>query len=278
MSNESGCLVGKGHVPKKKFGQNFLTVPYYIEKIVDAVPAEDGDVVVEIGPGKGALSRYLVKRDFDYTMVEMDSDVIPILKEELGDREYRIVNGDATEFDYSELGDSYHAVGNLPYNVASHIIKRMLFTVPYLQSGTFMVQKEVAERICATPGGKDIGFLTILCQFFGKTQKLFDVPPGAFFPKPKVVSSVFRIDIDAECYGRLDRNEWSSFFEFVSVGYSMRRKKLSNSIARFANGKSEVEALMESVGIQASIRPEGLSVEDWVKLYKAIKEVKHAEG
>ncbi len=149
-----------GHVPKKKFGQNFLTAPYYVERIVDSVPATEGDTVVEIGPGKGALSKYLVKKSFSYTMVEMDTDVIPILKETLGEGDYSIVNGDATEFDYSKLGDSYHAVGNLPYNVASFIIKKMLFTAPYMQSGTFMVQKEVADRICASPGGKKIGFLT----------------------------------------------------------------------------------------------------------------------
>ncbi len=264
--------MASGHVPKKKFGQNFLTVPYYIEKIVEAVPAQSGDTVVEIGPGKGALSQYLVKQNFSYTMIEMDSDVIPHLKEKLGDKEYEIINGDATEFDYSTLGESYHAVGNLPYNVASFIIKKLLFTAPYIKSGTFMVQKEVAERICAKPGGKSIGFLTILCSFFGRPEKLFDVPPGAFFPKPKVVSSVFRINMDENCFNRLPRDQWNHFFEFVSVGYSMRRKKLSNSIARFAGGKQEVESLMTDSGISATIRPEGLDVGQWVKLYTAIQE------
>lgn len=149
----------------------------------------------------------------------------------------------------------------------------MLFTVPYLKSGTFMVQKEVAERICAKPGGKQIGFLTILCSYFGTPEKLFDVPPGAFFPKPKVTSSVFHIIMSSDKYGRLPREEWEPFFEFVSVGYSMRRKKLSNSIARFAENKAKVEAIMESVDIPASIRPEGLDTDQWIKLYKAIKEI-----
>ncbi len=271
--------MANGHIPKKKFGQNFLTAPYYVERIVDSVPAVTGDTVVEIGPGKGALSKYLVKKDFSYTMVEMDSDVIPILEEVLkennGEGKYSIVNGDATEFDYSKLGDSYHAVGNLPYNVASFIIKKMLFTAPYMKSGTFMVQKEVADRICAAPGGKKIGFLTILCGYFGRPEKLFDVPPGAFFPKPKVTSAVFRLNLSEEYYGRLPREQWTQFFEFVSSGYGMRRKKLSNSIARFAESKTAVEAIMESVDISASIRPEGLDVDQWVKLFAKIMEVKN---
>lgn len=262
--------MAEGHIPKKKFGQNFLTVPYYIERIVDAVPAVAGDKVVEIGPGKGALSSYLVKRDYDFTMIEMDTDVIPHLREKLGDAKYEIVNGDAVLFDYSTFGREYHAVGNLPYNVASHIIKKILFTAPYLKSVTFMVQKEVAERICAEPGGKDIGFLTILCGYFGRPVKLFDVPPGAFFPKPKIVSSVFRIDLDPEFYGRLSSEHWAQFFEFVSAAYSTRRKKLTNNIQSQAGGKSNAEAFLEQIGVSIDVRPEELSVSEWVSLYLKI--------
>ncbi len=262
--------MSEGHVPKKKFGQNFLTVPYYIEKIVESVPANSGDVVVEIGPGKGALSSYLVKKDFQFTMIEMDRDVIPYLKEKLGDSLYQIVNGDAVKYDYSCLGDSYHAVGNLPYNVASHIIKKILFTAPLLKSVTFMVQKEVAERICASAGGKDIGFLSILCGYFGVAEKLFDVPPGAFFPKPKIVSSVFRIVLDDSHYGRLPRDHWVPFVEFVSFAYATRRKKLSNNIQSKTGGKVGAEEQLLAAGISVDVRPEELSVADWVNLYSVI--------
>ncbi len=260
----------RGHTPKKKFGQNFLTAPYYVEKIVEAVPAVAEESVVEIGPGKGALSRYLVKKEFSFTMLEMDSDVIPILEEELGERDYTIHNCDATKFDYASLGDYYHAVGNLPYNVASIIIKAILFTAPRLQSVTFMVQKEVAERICATPKGKEIGFLTILCQFFGEATKLFDVPPGAFFPKPKVTSSVFQINLKEELFGRLPNEQWKSFFDFVSTGFQMRRKKLSNSIAKKVGGKERANEVIEKAGLSIDVRPEELSVDQWVDLFKQL--------
>lgn len=261
----------KNHIPKKKFGQNFLTAPYYTEKIASAVPAQNGENVVEIGPGKGALSKYLLKKYPHLLMVEMDSDVIPVLKENLGAGSYTIVNGDATKFDYTQLGDSYHAVGNLPYNVASHIIKKLLFTVPTLKSCTFMVQKEVAERICAAPGGKTIGFLTILVNYFGTTEKLFDVPPGAFFPKPKVVSSVFSISLDETKYSRIDKSDWVEFFNFVSIGYSTRRKKLSNTISKFFSSKESCEAALASVGLSTSVRPELLGDDDWVNVFKLSK-------
>lgn len=263
-------MLSEGHVPKKKFGQNFLTVPYYIERIVDSVPAKSGDVVVEIGPGKGALSALLVKKDFDFTMLELDRDVIPFLSAKLGDGKYRIFNEDAVKFDYSSLGNSYHAVGNLPYNVASHIIKKVLFTAPLLKSITFMVQKEVAERICARAGGKDIGFLTILCGYFGVAEKLFDVPPGAFFPKPKIISSVFRITLGEEYFNRIPREHWALFFEFVSFSYATRRKKLVNNIQSKTGGKQMAEKYLADANMSVDVRPEELSVGDWVNLYLQI--------
>jgi len=262
--------VSAGHVPKKKFGQNFLTVPYYIERIVDSVPAVSGDVVVEIGPGKGALSQYLIKKDFRFTMIEMDRDIIPILKEKLGGAEYTIVNGDAVAYDYSQFGARYHAVGNLPYNVASHIIKKILFTAPYLKSITFMVQKEVADRICASAGGKSIGFLTVLCGYFGRAEKLFDVPPGAFYPVPKVVSSVFRIEIESSWYDRLPRGHWELFMDFVSNAYSTRRKKLTNNIQVQSGGKENAEKALVSIGLMGDVRPEELTVQNWVDLYSRV--------
>lgn len=258
------------HAPKKQFGQNFLTAPHYIEQIVDAVPASAGDTVIEIGPGKGALSTRLVRKGFHFTMVEKDRDVIPHLEAALGEGDYTIINGDATKYDFSQMGEEFHAVGNLPYNVASQIIKSLLFHAGALQSGTFMVQKEVADRIVASAGGKTIGFMTILLTYFGEVEKLFDVPPGAFFPKPKVTSAVFQIRLKPECFERLPRDKWKPFFNFVSVAYQMRRKKLSNSVAKFTQGREAALAAMAAAGLEENIRPEGLVVQQWVDLYKQL--------
>lgn len=260
------------HAPKKQFGQNFLTAPHYIEQIVDAVPAGAGDTVVEIGPGKGALSSRLVKKGFKFTMVEKDRDVVPHLEEALGDSEYTLINDDATRYEFSQMGECFHAVGNLPYNVASKIIKSLLFHAGALQSGTFMVQKEVADRIVSPAGNKIIGFMTILLTYFGEVEKLFDVPPGAFFPKPKVTSSVFQIRLKPDCFNRLPREQWNSFFEFVSAAYQQRRKKLLKTVIRFTADKQRETAIaaMVAAGIDEDIRPEGLVVQQWIDLYKQL--------
>lgn len=260
-----------GHIPKKHFGQNFLTVPYYTEKITQSVPAVAGDVVVEIGPGKGALTKHLVDLGFDLHLIEMDGDVAVHLKEALGDALYTLHMGDAKKFPYESLGDGYHAVGNLPYNVASHIIKAILLTAPLVRSVTFMVQKEVAERICATSKGKDRGFLTVMCGYFGDPKKLFDVPPGAFFPPPKITSSVFRIELDPLKFNRIDKDKWLSFFGFVTAGFSQRRKKLATSLSSSVGSKSGVAELLQLVGIGENARAEELSVDQWVELFLAQK-------
>lgn len=259
-----------GHIPKKRFGQNFLSVPYYSEKIADAVPAGAGDVVVEVGPGQGALSKYLAEKAYELHLIEMDDDVVPYLKKNLeGKGDYVLHHGDAKKFDYTQFDKGYHAVGNLPYNVASHIIKAMLMTAPQVKSLTCMVQKEVAERICADPGGKGIGFLSIMCGYFGSPVKLFDVPPGAFFPPPKVTSSVFQIVVDPEKTARISQEKWSDFFRMVTAGYSQRRKKLATALSSYVGSKKEVEVLLEKVGIQVGVRAEEISVEQWVELFNA---------
>ena len=256
-----------GHIPKKRFGQNFLTVPYYTEKIAHSVPANPGEVVVEIGPGKGALTKHFVAARYDLHLIEMDSDILPVLQKELGDGVYTLHNADAKKFDYGQFDKGFHAVGNLPYNVASHIIKAILLKAPLTKSVTFMVQKEVAERICADPGGKGIGFLSIMCGYFGTPVKLFDVPPGAFFPPPKIVSSVFRIELNEEKYSRIAASQWKEFFTFVTAGYNQRRKKLVTALAGVVGGKPKVAPLLTAVGISTSARAEELSVDQWVALF-----------
>lgn len=257
-----------GHVPKKKYGQNFLTAPHYIDRIVSAISATEGETVVEIGPGKGALSKKIASHTprFSYHLIEMDRDLQPYLEQAI-EGEHTLHFADATKFDYRILGDSFHAVGNLPYNVASHIIKKILFESPRLKSVTFMVQKEVAERICATPRGKTIGFMTILCSYFGVPRKICDVPPGAFFPKPKVTSSVFHIDIDPQKTARIPSHLWGEFFHFVSIAYGQRRKKLASTIASMVGGKACAESMIAKCGFSESVRPEELCDQQWVDLF-----------
>lgn len=258
--------------PKRKFGQNFLTVTYYAERIANTVNAKNG-TVVEIGPGKGALSVYLNKLYSNFHMIEMDREIIPILEEKLGEGDWTLHQGSALEIDYSQFGTPLHVCGNLPYNTASHIIKKVLYNAPATSSITFMVQREVAERICATPGGKQIGFPSIFCQFFGKPKLEFHVPRGAFSPKPNVESSVFTLTVDPNVEDKLPKEQWEDFFSIVSRGYGMRRKVLSKALAWKKYDRDMLRSVIEKSNLATNIRAEELSVEDWLVLYKNFKEI-----
>jgi len=258
--------------PKKQFGQNFLISQYHIDKIVDAVDAKAGDTLVEIGPGKGALSKKLIDKKFNFIMIDADRDMVEHIKTEFGERDnYKIFNADAVKFDYSQIEGDFFAVGNLPYNVGNLIIKRLLFESPRLKSIVCMLQKEVADRICAAPKGKEIGFLSILCQYFADIKRVCVVPAGAFFPAPKVQSAVIKLDIIPQKIERIPRTEWEKFFAFVSLGYSQRRKKLMNVIASEFSSKEAAKAAFDKLNFDENTRAEELNDNDWVRLFLAVE-------
>lgn len=253
--------------PKKRFGQHFLTAPYYARRIADAVPANETDTVIEIGPGTGALSVHLAKRFNCLHCVEKDADVLPRLHERLNGQSVVVHRDDAVLFDYTSLGTPVHVTGNLPYSVGARIIWTVLMTGAAVKSCTFMVQREVAERICAGPNGRTRGFLSIFCQFFGTPRILFHVPPGAFFPKPKVDSSVFQLLTDPDIENKLEKNRWNPFFAFVDKGFSQRRKKLVRVLAD--GGHSElIEKAFVNCGISEMSRAENVTMEQWVMLFR----------
>lgn len=258
--------------PKKHFGQHFLTAPYYAERIAKAIPAGPGDRVLEIGPGRGALTAFLVPRFPRLALLEIDSDVIPVLRDRFGADSFELFHADAVKFDYEQAGMPLHIVGNLPYGPAAHIIHRVLEYGSRIVSCTFMVQKEVADRICASPHSRTMGYLSVFCQFFGAPRILFRVPPGAFFPKPNVESAVFQLVIDSELEAKLPRNQWDEFFALVDLSYRMRRKQLVNTLKREI-GREKVEQAVAACGILPSARPEDLSVEQWISLFRSIQSI-----
>lgn len=261
-------------VPKKRLGQNFLISPYYARRIASAVESSDDSKVIEIGPGKGALSIFLKERFPRFHMIEMDNDIIPSLKEKIGDGKWTLHVSDVLEFDFRALGSPLHIVGNLPYNIAALIIKKTLLHSPKVGSVTYMVQREVAERIVAAPHTKQNGFLTIFCQFFGSPKILFNIPLGAFVPKPKVESSVFQMNIDDQIEDRLRRKDWESFFAFVSNGFSMRRKMLAKSLSlKTGIDKQAIADNLIQAGFNKKIRAEDLNVHEWLKLYSQLGEM-----
>jgi len=254
--------------PKKNLGQHFLTAVSYAKRIADSIPAVSGHGhVLEIGPGKGALSVHLVKRFPDFHCVELDPDVIPALSGNLGPGHWTLHRENVLTFDFSKVGFPVHVTGNLPYSIGALIIKKTLLYGNRVRSCTFMVQREVAERIVAGPHTRKNGFLSIFCQFFGKPTILFHIPRGAFFPSPNVDSSVFQLVIDDDPEKKIPSGKWASFFEFVDKGFRMRRKMLVNTLDTTFE-KSYWARLLDELGVGPGARPEDLIADQWLELYK----------
>jgi 16S rRNA (adenine1518-N6/adenine1519-N6)-dimethyltransferase len=255
-------------IPKKHLGQHFLTAPSYAKKIAAAVPAADHEHVLEIGPGQGALSIFLKERFPYFHLVEIDETAIELLSQKLGDGTYTIHHKDVLDFDFHKVGFPLHVVGNLPYSIGAHIIKKTLLYGNDIKSCTFMVQREVAQRIVSATHNKTYGFLSVFCSFFGTSRLLFNVPPGAFFPRPNVDSSVFQITVDGHAGERLPRSQWDPFFAFVSRGFRQRRKKAVNALHDDVHSKDELVSFLASVGAVPEARPEDLDCNQWLEIYK----------
>lgn len=256
--------------PKKHLGQHFLTAPSFAKRIAEAVPNDPSGNILEIGPGQGALSFFLKQRFPDFNLVEVDPEAIEKLREKLGDGTYKVHFADVMEFDYSQIGFPLHVVGNLPYSIGALIIKKTLLYGNNILSCTFMVQREVAERIVSAPHCKTNGFLTIFCSFFGTARLLFHVPPGAFFPRPKVDSSVFQIIIDKDLNSKLEHSYWEEFFLFVSRGFSQRRKMLTNVLEHDQITRIRVRQCLEQIGLNPMCRPEDLGINEWLSLFRLL--------
>jgi 16S rRNA (adenine1518-N6/adenine1519-N6)-dimethyltransferase len=253
--------------PKKNLGQHFLTAVRYAERIAAQVGAQEGEHVLEIGPGRGALSVHLKKLYPSFHCVEVDPDVIAELTQKLGIGTWVLHRSNALSFDFAEAGFPLHVVGNLPYSIGALLIKKTLLYGNDILSCTFMVQREVAQRIAAKPHSKQMGFLSVFCQFFGEPRVLFHVPPGAFFPKPNVDSSVFRLVVEKKLEDKLQRCLWEDYFAFVDRGFGMRRKKLANVLGRSGDRQRYADTLRQ-MNVSADVRAEDLGPGEWLELYK----------
>jgi len=262
-------LVKHGARAHKSLGQNFLISDEVIERIVSASTLEPDVPLVEIGPGLGVLTRALASRVAKMWAVELDDNKIRILNKELKEHPIEIVHQDALKLDLKDLwGDKKgYLIGNLPYYITSPLIMHFLEQEKQLSGMTIMVQKEVADRIAAPPGGKTYGILSIAVQISAKVTKVTDVLPSSFWPAPKVTSAVIRLDLCS--YPGFDVNR-KDFFRVVKAAFSQRRKTLGNSLAGgLGIKKDDVIERMQSVGISDSRRAESLSIEEFQVLTKA---------
>lgn len=243
--------------PKKRLGQHFLRDRNIAEKIVNTLTGDGYDSVLEVGPGTGMLTEFLLKRNFmDFRVIEIDEESVAFIKERFPEFE-KVIKGNFLEFDIDSSFDRPIAViGNFPYNISSQIFFRILKYRDLIREVCCMVQKEVAERICAGPGSKTYGILSVLIQAFYSVEYLFSVSPSVFKPQPKVVSGVIRMKRNS--IPVLDCNE-ELFFRVVKTCFNQRRKILRNPVRSAFRLRNEDFPLL-------NLRPEQLSVADFTDL------------
>lgn len=260
----------------KSLGQNFITDRNILEKIIEGAGVEDGDMVVEIGPGIGVLTAELAQRASFVTAVEIDGRLIPILEETLAEYDnIRIVNQDILKTDLSQIIEEsrqagrftgkVHIIGNLPYYITTPIIMKLLEEQVPADSITVMMQKEVADRIKSAPGSKTYGAISVAVQYYCRVIKVTDVPKEAFVPRPKVESTVLNLEpLDAKA---IELKDEKAFMRCIKAGFAQRRKTLLNSLAS-AGGmdKDKVKMILASAGIDPGRRAETLTVEEFGRI------------
>jgi 16S rRNA (adenine1518-N6/adenine1519-N6)-dimethyltransferase len=244
---------------KKRFGQHFLTDRHYIARIISAIAPQPDDVMVEIGPGPGAITQPLIARLNHLHAVEVDRDLASALRGQFGEDRLTLHEADVLAFDFSILGPRFRAVGNLPYNISTPFLFHLGTFADQLIDGTFMLQKEVVDRMVAAPDSAAYGRLSVMLQYRFEMKRMFDVPPGAFTPPPKVDSAIVHmVPLPAD---RLRAVNEERFAHFVSAGFGQRRKTLSNTLKPFLSAD-----VIASLGIDPKRRAETLSVAEFVAL------------
>ena len=244
------------HTPRKRFGQNFLVDDGVVHAIVNAIRPQPGETVIEIGPGLGALTRPLLERLPHLHAVELDRDIVARLQRSWPAERLTVHSCDALKFDFGSLGEDLRIVGNLPYNISSPLLFHLMDYAPHIRDMTFMLQKEVVERMVAAPSSGDYGRLSIMLQRRFHMEWLLDVPPTAFNPPPKVDSAVVRLipKTPAEIVP-LDE---ALFARVVATAFSQRRKTLRNTLGSLVQAED-----FAALGIDPGKRAENLAVADY---------------
>jgi 16S rRNA (adenine1518-N6/adenine1519-N6)-dimethyltransferase len=249
-----------GQRARKRFGQHFLTDPGIIDAIVRAVHPAGDDVLVEIGPGRGAITEPLARRAGHLHIVELDRDLAAQLRAQYRDNAHVSVHeADALQFDFGVLGERVRIVGNLPYNISTPLLFHLLDFRERIIDMHFMLQKEVVNRMAAAPGSKAYGRLGIMLGCYLDIEPLFDVPPEAFEPPPAVHSAVVRLDPLPQGTYRIDDD--AALSALVAKAFMQRRKTLRNALRAVADSSD-----FDAVGIDPRLRPEQLAIADYVRL------------
>ena len=248
------------HLPKKRFGQNFLHDAGVLQQIIEAIAPAQEDRMIEIGPGKGAMTARLLAHLNELHVVELDRDLVTLLQKTFANRGLIIHSADALQFQFDQLRTDerqLRIVGNLPYNISTPLLFHLAQYAPMIKDQHFMLQKEVVERMVATPGGRDYGRLSVMLQWRYQMSQLFVVPPQAFDPPPKVESAIVRMIPIAQPLAC----EQHFLEQVVTTAFSQRRKVIRNSLGSLFTESQLIEA-----GINPQARPETIGLEAYVSL------------
>lgn len=242
----------------KRFGQNFLVGQGYLQKIVETVGLHPGETVYEVGPGLGTLTRALAEAGARVVGIEMDRRLEAVYAETLAGLPVQIIWGDALTFDWARLAPQSLFAGNLPYNIATPLITKLLL------SGRFrrivaLVQKEVALRLTARPATPEYGLLTVRVQYHARARRVVDLPPGAFFPPPKVTGSLI-------CLEPNEKPDHPALFRLVEAAFAQRRKTLVNALKAAGYAPERAAQALEALGLPLEVRGEALSLQQFEAL------------
>ena len=259
--------------PRKSLGQNFLIDNQALEKVVAAAEITKNDQVLEIGAGLGSLTRFLAEAASRVVAVELDKHLIPLLKSVLAqETNVEVISGDILDLDPSLLmqQDGYLVVANIPYYITSAIIRHLLEAAHKPRRMVLTIQKEVAKRICASPG--DLSLLALSVQVFGHAKIFTSIPAGSFYPPPKVDSSVIKIDLYDEPL--IPAGDLDSFFQLAKAGFSQKRKMLRNSLSAGLGWSVErTQNLLMRSEIEPTRRAETISLAEWKQVTQVFREI-----
>lgn len=278
ISTVKDILTRYGFTFSKSLGQNFIVNPSVCPKIAEMGFAKKGAGIIEIGSGIGVLTSELASRADKVVCIEIDSRLLPILNETLEEFDnIKIINDDVLNVNLEELiksefqGLDVSICANLPYYITSPILMSLLKAKLPIKAITVMVQKEAAVRICAKPGSRDFGALSVAVQYYSEPEILFNVSKGSFIPSPEVDSSVIRLNILSS--PRVNPNDEDFFFEVIKAAFLQRRKTLVNSLSTyFCTDKNKLIQLLEINSINSKIRPEQLTLQQFEKIANILKD------
>jgi len=264
---------------KPKLGQNFLHDPHAIQRIVAALGDCSRETVIEIGPGRGALTRVLVAHAAHVLAIELDDALIAHLRAEFPANQVTVVHQDVLGFDFAaasaQAGHRLAVVGNLPYYITSPILLKLAASHsspngPVLDRAVLMMQREVADRVAAEPGSRDYGLLSVTAQLYGPVEKLFTLPPGAFSPPPQVHSTVIRWRF-APRSSALGIDNADTFQAFLRQAFAQKRKTLANNLRAAGFSTPDTSRALAAAGIDPQIRAEALSLESFAAMWKILR-------